>query len=149
VDKVTLAALEAVLKLYSDPEKLSRRLPTLRHLTRAPADIETQAQRLLSSVRAALGDTAQVEVVPVKSQIGSGSLPVDLLESHGIAVSVPGKRRSGAAAAMSQAFRALPAPVIGRVKDGAFIMDMRCLEREHEQEFVEQLGQLNLEAVKA
>jgi L-seryl-tRNA(Ser) seleniumtransferase len=146
VDKVTLAALEAVLKLYSDPEKLSTRLPTLRHLTRAPADIETQARRLLASVRAALGDTAQAEVVPVKSQIGSGSLPVDLLESHGIAVSVPGKRRSGAAAAISQAFRALPAPVIGRVKDGAFIMDLRCLEREHEPEFVEQLRQLNLEA---
>jgi L-seryl-tRNA(Ser) seleniumtransferase len=149
VDKMTLAALEAVLRLYSDPAKLIRRLPTLRHLARASADIEKQAQRLLAPVQAALGGAAQAEVVSAKSQIGSGSLPVDLLESHGIAVSVPGKRRSAAAAAIAQAFRALQAPVIGRIKEGAFIMDLRCLDSEHEQEFVEQLRHLNLETLKA
>jgi len=149
VDKMTLAALEAVLKLYSDPAKLRERLPTLRHLTRAPADIEAQAQRLLPAVLSALRGAAEAGTITVKSQIGSGSLPVDLLESHGIAVSVPGKRRSGAAAAIAQAFRELPAPVIGRVKDGAFIMDLRCLDAEHEREFLEQLKQLNLEALKA
>jgi L-seryl-tRNA(Ser) seleniumtransferase len=145
VDKMTLAALEAVLRLYSDPEKLVKRLPTLRHLARAPADIEKQAQRLLAPLQAALDGTTQAEVVAVKSQIGSGSLPVDLLPSHGLAVSVTGKRRSAAAAAIAQAFRSLPSPVIGRVKDGAFIMDLRCLEPELEQEFVEQLKHLDLE----
>jgi L-seryl-tRNA(Ser) seleniumtransferase len=145
VDKMTLAALEAVLKLYSDPAKLKQRLPTLRHLTRAPADIEAQARRLLPALLPALRGAADAGTVPVKSQIGSGSLPVDLLESHAIAVSLPGKRRSAAAAAIAQAFRALPAPVIGRVKDGAFIMDLRCLDAEHEQEFVEQLRHLKLE----
>jgi L-seryl-tRNA(Ser) seleniumtransferase len=145
VDKMTLAALEAVLKLYSDPAKLRERLPTLRHLTRAPADIEAQTRRLLPAVLSALGGAADAGTVPVKSQIGSGSLPVDLLESHGIAVSVPGKRRSAAAAAIAQAFRALPAPVIGRIKDGAFVMDLRCLDSEHEQEFVDQLRLLKLE----
>jgi L-seryl-tRNA(Ser) seleniumtransferase len=149
VDKMTLAALEAVLKLYSDPAKLRERLPTLRHLTRAPADIEAQAQRLLPAVLSALGGAAEAGTVAVRSQIGSGSLPVDLLDSHAIAVSVPGKRRSAAAAAIAQAFRALPAPVIGRVKDGAFIMDLRCLDAEHEQELVEQLRHLNLETLKA
>jgi len=149
VDKMTLAALEAVLKLYSDPAKLRERLPTLRHLTRAPADIEAQTQRLLPAVLSALGGAAEAETVAVKSQIGSGSLPVDLLDSHAIAISVPGKRRSAAAAAIAQAFRALPAPVIGRVKDGTFIMDLRCLDAEHEREFVGQLKQLNLEALKA
>ena len=147
VDKMTLAALEAVLKLYSDPAKLRERLPTLRHLTRAPADIEAQAQRLLPQVLSALRGAAEAGTVAVKSQIGSGSLPVDLLESHGIAVSVPGKRRSAAAAAISQAFRSLPAPVIGRVKDGAFIMDLRCLE--HEDEFVAQLKHLDLGGINA
>jgi L-seryl-tRNA(Ser) seleniumtransferase len=149
VDKMTLAALEAVLKLYSDPAKLRERLPTLSHLTRAPADIEAQTQRLLPAVLSALGGAAEAETVAVKSQIGSGSLPVDLLDSHAIAISVPGKRRSAAAAAIAQAFRALPAPVIGRVKDGTFIMDLRCLDAEHEREFVGQLKQLNLEALKA
>jgi len=145
VDKMILAALEAVLRLYADPERLKRRLPTVRHLTRAPAEIEAQAQRLLPDVQAALKGRANAEVVPVKSQIGSGSLPVDLIASHGIAVSISGKRRSAAAADIAAAFRALPVPVIGRISDGAFIMDMRCME--HEQEFVEQLRQLNLEAL--
>jgi L-seryl-tRNA(Ser) seleniumtransferase len=145
VDKMILAALEAVLRLYTDPERLKRRLPTMRHLTRAPAEIEAQAQRLLPDVQAALKGKADAGVVSVKSQIGSGSLPVDLIASHGIAVSISGKRRSAAAADIAAAFRALPVPVIGSISDGAFILDMRCME--HEQEFVEQLRQLNLEAL--
>jgi L-seryl-tRNA(Ser) seleniumtransferase len=144
VDKVTLAALEAVLRLYADPAKLRKRLPTLRHLARPAADIEAQAQRLLPAVRAALRAAAEAEIAAVKSQIGSGSLPVDLLASHGIAVSVPGKRRGAAAGAIAAAFRALPVPVVGRVKDGAFILDLRCLEPALEQEFVEQLKHLDL-----
>jgi L-seryl-tRNA(Ser) seleniumtransferase len=147
VDKMTLAALEAVLRLYADPARLKQRLPTLKFLARAPAGIEAQAQRLLPAVQAALRGKAQAEIVPVKSQIGSGSLPVDLIASHGIAVSVSGKRRSTAAAEISAAFRALPVPVIGHISDGAFVMDLRCLE--HEDEFVEQLKHLNLEALKA
>ena len=149
VDKMTLAALEAVLSLYEDPSRLVQRLPTLRHLTRAAAEIEEQARRLLPAVESTLKGLATASVVPVKSQIGSGSLPVDLLASHGIAVSAAGKRRNAAAGTLSAAFRALPAPVIGRVKDGAFIMDLRCLDAEHEQEFVRQLKVLDLEALKA
>jgi len=149
VDKMTLAALEAVLRLYADPAKLAQRLPTLRFLARPPAEIEAQARRLLPAVESALQGKAQAGIVSVKSQIGSGSLPVDLIASHGIAVAAPGKRRNALAAQISAAFRALPVPVIGRISDGAFIMDLRCLELGHEQEFVEQLQHLDLEALKA
>ena len=147
VDKMTLAALEAVLRLYADPRRLKAELPTLRYLTRPSAEIEAQARRLLPAVQSALRGRAEAEIVAVRSQIGSGSLPVDLIPSHGIAVGVPGKRRNAMAAEFAAAFRALPAPVIGRISEGAFIMDLRCLE--HEQEFVDQLKHLNLEALKA
>ena len=147
VDKMTLAALEAVLRLYADPAKLAQRLPTLRFLARTPVEIEAQARRLLVAVASALQGRAQAGIVAVKSQIGSGSLPVDLVESHGIAVTAPGKRRNALAAEISAAFRALPVPVVGRISDGAFIMDLRCLE--HEDEFVEQLKYLDLKALKA
>ena len=143
VDKMTLAALEAILRLYSDPARLRDALPTLHWLTRPLRDIEGQAQRVLPAVQSALRDTASCAIVEVKSQIGSGSLPVDLIASSGIAVSVAGKGRSGAAARIAAAFRALPVPVIGRVREGAFIMDLRCLD--HEDEFVAQLGQLKIE----
>jgi len=143
VDKMTLAALEAILALYSDPERLVSRLPTLRLLTRPAAEIASQARRLLPAVASALGGKAEAGIVETRSQIGSGSLPVDLIASHAIAVSVPGKQRHALAAKIAAAFRALPVPVIGRVSDGAFLMDLRCLE--HEDEFRAQLGQLKLE----
>ena len=142
VDKMTLAALEAVLRLYADPERLTAALPTLKFLTRAPAEIESQARRLLPALESALQGKANAGIVAVRSQIGSGSLPVDLIASHGIAVSVSSKRRNALAAGIAAEFRALPVPVIGRISDGAFIMDLRCLE--HEDEFVAQLKRLNI-----
>jgi L-seryl-tRNA(Ser) seleniumtransferase len=142
VDKMTLAALEAVLQLYADPARLKTALPTMRHLTRPAAEIEAQARRLLPAVESALQGKAGAEVIAVKSQIGSGSLPVDLIASWGIAVWASGRRRSALAGEIAAAFRALPVPVIGRIKDGAFLLDLRCLE--HEDEFADQLKRLEL-----
>ena len=146
VDKMTLAALDAVLALYSNAERLRQVLPTLRLLARPLAEIEEQAGRLLPAVAAAIAGAAEATVVECRSQIGSGSLPIDLLPSSGIAVVAPGKRRHALAASISGAFRALPIPVIGRIKDGAFIMDLRCLE--HENEFAAQLKHLDLDRIR-
>src|SRR5262249_30002737 len=146
VDKMTLAALDAVLALYSNAERLRQVLPTLRLLARPLAEISEQAGRLLPAGAAPIAGQAQATLVECRSQIGSGSLPVDLLPSSGIAVVAPGKRRHALAASISGAFRALPIPVIGRIKDGAFIMDLRCLE--HENEFAAQLKHLDLDCIK-
>jgi L-seryl-tRNA(Ser) seleniumtransferase len=142
VDKMTLAALEAVLQLYANPARLKDELPTVRHLTRDAADIEQQAQRVLPSVSAALRGAAAARVVACASQIGSGSLPVDSLPSAGVAVESAGRNRSSAAQRIAAAFRALPVPVIGRVNEGAFLMDFRCLD--DEASFVAQLEKLDL-----
>jgi L-seryl-tRNA(Ser) seleniumtransferase len=146
VDKMTLAALGAVLRLYQDPGRLQEELPTLRHLARPAKDIAAQAERLLPAVRAALGDEVEARVVEARSQIGSGSLPVDLVASHAISVSAPGKRRHGLAAEIARAFRELPVPVLGRVHDGAFLMDLRCLD--DEAGFAAQLELLDLRSFK-
>ena len=142
VDKMTLAALEAVLRLYGNPEQLARQLPALRALTRAQAEIEAQAHRLLPLVTVALAGRADAQVIACASQIGSGSLPVDSLPSAGIGVTGGGKRRGSFAEHIATAFRALPLPVIGRIKDGAFLMDLRCLD--DEAGFISQLGALKL-----
>ncbi|MBI4206136.1 MAG: L-seryl-tRNA(Sec) selenium transferase [Betaproteobacteria bacterium] len=143
VDKMTLAALEAVLRLYSNPERLEAELPTLRWLTRPLADIEAQAARVLPHVAAALAGRAEASLVSCSSQIGSGSLPVDLLPSVGIAIGGGAKRRHSLAEGFAAAFRALPVPVIGRINEGAFIMDLRCLD--DEAGFIAQLGELKIE----
>lgn len=132
VDKMTLAALDAVLRLCRDPDRARREVPTLAFLTRPPDEIAAQAARLAPAVRRALGGAVEVDIAEVRSQIGSGSLPVDSIASHALSLRVPGKRRHALAGAIARAFRELPVPVLGRVHDGAFLMDLRCLDREDE-----------------
>jgi L-seryl-tRNA(Ser) seleniumtransferase len=127
-DKITLAALEATLRLYLDPERARREVPTLRLLTRLQADIRAVAQRMLPPVAAAFDRIAQVSIIDCMSQIGSGSRPVDLLPSA--ALLLKPNAQSGSASQLAQAFRSLPIPVVGRVQKGALILDMRCLEDE-------------------
>ena len=132
VGKEVFAAMEVVLRLYLDPDRLAQRLPTLRLLTRAQADIEAQAVRLLPAFKAAFGDAAHVAIAPCASQIGSGALPVESLPSAAIALRPPqpGKGDGRWLKALSERFRALPIPVIGRVAENAFWLDLRTLEDE-------------------
>lgn len=130
-DKMTLAALDATLALYEDPESLPRHLPALALLTRPQEGIRAQAERLAPAMAAALGDGFAVETVALKSQIGSGALPVDALPSAGLAVrSTRTRGGDGALRRLASRLRALPRPVIGRLHDGAMLLDLRCLDDE-------------------
>ena len=132
VDKMTIAAMESILRLYLDPDRLALRLPTLRYLTRAQADIRAQAERVAPTLAKALDGWAQVTVVDCASQIGSGALPVETLPSAAIALRplVTGRGEGHWLKTIAESFRALPQPVIGRVADGAFILDLRTLDDE-------------------
>lgn len=128
LSKLTLAALEAVLRLYRDPERLAERLPTLRLLTRRADEIRALAEALLPALAEVLaGWPVRVTAEPALSQIGSGSLPVERLPSHALVVRPTG-RRTGILRDLEAALRGLPIPVIGRVADGALRLDLRCLE---------------------
>ena len=144
LDKMTIAALEAVLKLYRDPDRLADRLPTLRLLTRTQADIRAMAERLAPAIAAALGSRATLQVLACKSQIGSGSLPVDRLDSACIAIgpAVGVKRGGSFPDRLAAALRSLPTPIIGRVENGQLRLDLRCLESEQEGAFVAQWARL-------
>ncbi len=128
LDKLRLAALEATLRLYRDPDRLAERLPTLRLLTRPAAQIRALAAALLAPLAAWAGPDWRVEVVACRSQIGSGALPVETLESAGLALHPPGGAQGRTLAAMAARLRALSPPVIGAVRDGALRLDLRCLE---------------------
>ena len=138
LDKIRLAALEAVLRLYADPDRLAQRLPVLRLLARPQDEIKALGERLLPTVERVLQDIAEVTLVQTKSQIGSGALPVSLLPSAALALR-PRPQRSGAAVeTLARALRTLPIPVIGRIEMGRVLLDLRCLE--DEADFLEQLG---------
>jgi L-seryl-tRNA(Ser) seleniumtransferase len=125
LDKTTIAALTAVLRLQADPDRLAERLPTLRLLTRPQADIAAMAERLRPALAAALADCAEVTVTPCESQIGSGARPTDRLPSAALCLR---PRRGYSAEGLAARLRRLPVPVIGRVARGALLLDLRCLE---------------------
>ena len=142
VGKLTLAALEAVLRLYRDPDRLAERITALRQLTRPAAQIHAAADRLLTPMQQALAhQPVTIEIAPLISQIGSGSLPVDRLSSAGFAIRPQG-RKSGVLNRIEAALRGLPRPVIGRIEDGALLLDLRCLETQDEAGFIDNLRNL-------
>ncbi|MDF0605927.1 L-seryl-tRNA(Sec) selenium transferase [Neisseriaceae bacterium TC5R-5] len=128
-DKMTLAALEATLRLYLQPDKLVDTLPSLRLLTRPQLAIQQCALRLQPALASKLGQSFEVKQEPCCSQIGSGSLPVDSLPSWALTIR-PRTDSSLSIEQLAQQFRALPHPLIGRLKDGRLWLDLRCLEDE-------------------
>ena len=146
-DKVTLAALSAVLRLYRDPDRLAERIPTLRLLGRTADDLGVLAQRIAAALQERLGEAFGIAVIDCASQIGSGTAPTNTVPSKGLALR-PGnrgrKKASGAALKrLVSAFRDLPIPVIGHVHEGALVFDLRCLE--DEAGFLAQLSELSID----
>lgn len=128
LDKIRIAALEAVLRLYRDPDRLEQRLPTLRHLARQQQDIVAQALRLLPQVGQIMAPLGFVtKICDCDSQIGSGALPTDTIPSAGLRLTGQGGDAPDRLAAM---LRRLPRPVVGHIHDGAMILDLRCLDHD-------------------
>jgi L-seryl-tRNA(Ser) seleniumtransferase len=145
VDKIRIAALEATLRLYRDPDRLADRLPTLRALARPLAAIREAAEAALPVVARVAGGGFSAEVAPCASQIGSGALPLSTLPSAAIRLApLDGRGEGTALAGLAARFRGLAVPVIGRIEAGAFWLDCRCLE--DVDGFVRDLGSASAEA---
>ena len=143
LDKLTLAALTEVLKLYRNPDKLISCLPTLQTLTRNKEDINKQATRLLPLIKSILPDQFTIDIEETSSQIGSGALPVENIASVAFAISAI-SQTDNEIRNLSHALRQLPKPIIGRIHKGKILLDLRCLDTDSsvEAEFIEQLSLL-------
>ena len=140
VGKVTLAGLEAVLRMYRNPDTLAQRLTVLQLLTRPQSDMQAQAQRLLPLLQVALTACGlSLSTQSVKSQIGSGSLPVERLPSVALAIESTNKAGEKKVVRLERLLRASATAVIGRLSDKTLLLDLRCLTPEKEQVLVEHM----------
>ncbi len=141
LDKMTLAGIAAVLKLYRDPDTLRHKLPTLRHLTRTQEGLRDMAARITPALSDVLDERFCIEVRDSSSQVGSGSLPAETIASIAIEIRSVNSGED-VSRALSSAFRKLPTPVIGHVHKGSLLLDLRCLD--DEEQFISQLPSLQV-----
>jgi L-seryl-tRNA(Ser) seleniumtransferase len=119
--KLTLAALAAVLGLYRRSPSLSQALPTLRWLTRPTAEMEEVGRAAALLLRKVLGADYTVELVDSLAEIGSGALPIEALPSKVLAV----RHARLAPPEIAARFRAARPPILGRIQNDRFLLDLR------------------------
>jgi L-seryl-tRNA(Ser) seleniumtransferase len=125
IDKMTLAALEATLRLYLDPELARREVPTLRMIAAPEATLKTQAGRLARLLRQELGGRLDIRTRKGVSRVGGGAFPEQDLPTVLVAL-VPA---SGVAVeALREALLGTDPPLVGRVEGEALCLDPRTLD---------------------
>ncbi len=123
IDKMTLAALEATLRLYRDEDSAVHRIPTLRMLTMDIGELSRRAKRLADDLTA-IGES-RLEIHPIESfsKAGGGALPLLELPSKCLRIKIQGM----SANKLESKMRHHTPPIIGRIEDDGFIIDPRTL----------------------
>lgn len=130
VDKFTLAALEATLRLYLDPEKALREIPTLRMISEDIEVLTGKARRLAAELTKASKKGYDIKVVAEMSKAGGGALPLYEIPTAAVSV-VP---RNLSVNDLEEKLRANDPPIIARIKDAQLLLDVRTIS---EEEFLE------------
>lgn len=139
--KLTLAGLEATLRLYRDPAAIVQRIPVYRLLARSPQELEQAASTLAQQIAAAVPEV-QVSTEPDHSEAGGGSLPTQPFPTQVVVV-----RLSGAPAeAVAEGLRRRELPIICRIRDDALVFDPRTLEGDDAEQIPGALAEVIREA---
>jgi L-seryl-tRNA(Ser) seleniumtransferase len=121
IDKLSVAGLDALLRLYLDPERAVRRVPTLAMLAATEAELQVRAEHLKELVTAAWPQAGErLEVVPTVARAGAGALPVTDVPSRALAVDPPG----GDAGGLAGRLRRGEPPVLARVHGDRVLLDV-------------------------
>jgi L-seryl-tRNA(Ser) seleniumtransferase len=121
--KLTIAALEATLRLYRQSPDVAEVIPALRAFTRSLDEIAGLGRAVVPRLQQALGPEFGVTLCDATSQIGSGALPTEEIPSKAVAI----EHASLGADRIAARFREARPPIVGRVKDGRFLLDLRTI----------------------
>ncbi|MFH1737287.1 MAG: L-seryl-tRNA(Sec) selenium transferase [Actinomycetota bacterium] len=132
IDKMTLAALEATLKLYFDESRAIKEIPTLAALYAKPADLKKRADSLAREINKRAGSAVAAESVKDMSKAGGGALPLAELPTAAIRLTADKLSVNK----LETALRRHEPPVIGRIKDGALLLDLRTILPSDEKDIV-------------
>jgi L-seryl-tRNA(Ser) seleniumtransferase len=138
LDKMTLAALEATVRLYLDPGRAMREIPTLRMLTERPESVAARARALVDRIVAATGDAFWVAAMPDVSRAGGGSLPLADIPTTIVTLSP----RTMNANALEAALRLGNPTIVARIKEDRVVIDPRTLGAIEEDLVVDRLSQI-------
>jgi L-seryl-tRNA(Ser) seleniumtransferase len=123
IDKLTLAGLESTLRLYREEDKAMAAIPTLRMLSCPVSDINKKARQLAGMIDRLQDSRIQAHIVDLPSKAGGGALPLLDLPSKCVAVRIDGLSADG----LETRMRNNQPPVIGRIMDDTYLMDMRTV----------------------
>ncbi len=137
-DKMTLAALEATLRLYLTESEALASIPTLHMLSRPVAALDRQARSLARVLRRRFGPRLQVEVLKSEGRVGGGALPQAVLPSRALAVTVPPLTPPQLEARL----RRTSPPVVARVEHGALLLDLLTVLPEDRQPLLAALDEV-------
>jgi L-seryl-tRNA(Ser) seleniumtransferase len=138
VDKLTLAALEATLRLYRDENTAIQAIPTLNMIAADMDTLENKARSIAEALRARASESIKVEIEDGSSMVGGGALPTQKLPTKAVAIS----STKSSATRLEAHFREYKTPIIGRVERDLFLLDVRTLQPGDEDIIVEAAMQL-------
>jgi L-seryl-tRNA(Ser) seleniumtransferase len=128
VGKMTIAGMEATLKLFRSPELLRERHPVHRMLNLPVEKVESRAKRVMRNLKKQLAEGAEFFVVEGGSQVGSGSVPVQTIPTRLLMV----KPRAFSADRLARLLRYHRPPVFARVQNDAVLLDFRTIQPEED-----------------
>jgi len=131
VGKLTLAALEATLRLYLNPKRVWEQVPTLRALSQDPKEIKRRAQKLAEAINQ-YSSSLSAEVKPDTSEVGGGSLPLTRLPTYVVAVTAAGVPAQNLTANLRQG----KPPVVARIAAEQVLLDLRTVAPSEEKQLV-------------
>jgi L-seryl-tRNA(Ser) seleniumtransferase len=127
IDKLSLAGLEATLRLYREPERARQEIPVLRMLSLSASMIGARAEALAGALRSTLPGVA-VAVEDETSEVGGGALPLQVIPTRVLALRPP----RGSATDLEGRLRRASPPVLVRIKEDRILLDLRTVAESEE-----------------